>query len=259
MSTETQYSEMPRLFTREQAQRFGDYIQEMYLRGQNGADDAVEIVRTTHGGYFPLNIPELVARALDGTLVLASEVAAAARRTAAPAAARATLAAYVAALRDMVNNTMGNVSLEYFDYAIQEDEWVPSGGEGEVDESELMNDLADVLVEYDDEGSCFEPGEFTMSLTVVVPATPGVPSQPLDIVTDAEGTRLSDTEVLVTVPPGVSVEIVRQQYSARRQSYRLELALSNAQTLHVGNCADAEDDWDDVEEEDEDEDEDDWN
>ena len=62
--------------TEEQGQRLGDYITQMWNRWQRGEtiSHVVTYVDGRPAGWFPLNLPTLVAQALDGTLVLRRDV-----------------------------------------------------------------------------------------------------------------------------------------------------------------------------------------
>jgi hypothetical protein len=226
--------------TEEQGQRLGDYITQMWNRWQDGetTPHVVTYVNGRPAGWFPLNLPSLVAQALDGTLVLRRDT---------PSSDNYSFRTYIENLIEALTdwNTEMDISIDY-----GEASWGSSESDPLSLRDELENDFRDLLAEQNGEynHTCVDSGSVSVQVTVVVPCNVP-PAGPL--VVSGSSVYIPDyEEALVAFPADVDVTVERQQYSPRRQAYRLDLVLLNVSTF---TCGCEEDDWGDLDEE-----EDDW-
>lgn len=227
--------------TEEQGQRLGDYITQMWNRWQRGEtiSHVVTYVDGRPAGWFPLNLPTLVAQALDGTLVLRRDV---------PSSSDPDFRAYIEDLIEALTD-LNDMDIVSYNIDCGDEGWESVESDPLSVQEQLENDLRDLLADRTSAACApIDSGSISVQLTVVVPCNVP-PAGPL-VVRGSSVYAPDYEEALVSFPDNVDVTVERQQYSPRRQAYRLDLMLLNTPGF---TCACEEDDWDDL-----DEDEDDW-
>ena len=228
--------------TEEQGQRLGDYITQMWNRWQTGEtiSHVVTYVNGRPAGWFPLNLPSLVAQALDGTLVLRRDT---------PSSGGNCFRTYIEDLLDALTDWNSEMDIVSYSIDCGDEGWESMQSDPLCVQEQLENDLRDLLTERTASAcTSIDSGSVSVQLTVVVPSSVP-PAGPL-VVRGSSVYAADYEEPLLAFPDNVDVTVERQQYSPRRQAYRLDLMLLNTPTF---TCGCEEDDWDDLDQE-----EDDW-